>query len=73
VYSSVSSRTEAKKARLVVRRLYKYLNEHTDRLPAEYQSGDRDIARKVVDYIAGMTDQYATNLAKELALFASGQ
>ncbi len=70
VYSVVSSRAEAKKARLVIRRLYKYFNKNADRLPDEYRSGDSDVARRVVDYIAGMTDQYAANLAGELDLVA---
>jgi len=70
VYRVVSSGDEAEKARRIIRRLYDYFNKHADKLPPEYQSGDDEVARKVVDYIAGMTDQYATSLAEELSLVA---
>ena len=49
--------------------MYSYFNEHIDRLPKEYLYGD-EAERRVVDYIAGMTDQYALRLAKELSLTA---
>ncbi|MFC1846546.1 deoxyguanosinetriphosphate triphosphohydrolase [Chloroflexota bacterium] len=70
VYISVSSRADAEKARAVIHQLYKYFNQHADRLPAEYQSVDCEVARRVVDYIAGMTDRYATRLAEELSIVA---
>ena len=71
VYRLVSSGADAEKARTVIRQLYKYFNQHADRLPAEYRCGGSGVARRVVDYIAGMTDQYATGLAEELSLVAS--
>ncbi len=58
----------ADKAREVVRLLYKYFNEHEDRLPSEYRFYSDETERRVVDYIAGMTDQYALRLAEELSL-----
>ena len=66
VYRTVSSGIEAERARLAIRRLYAHFNKNADKLPAEYLLGNDEVARKVVDYIAGMTDQYATSLADEL-------
>ena len=66
VYNVRSAQKEAEKAREVVRLLYKYFNEHEDRLPPEYSFYSDEIEQRVVDYIAGMTDQYALRLAEEL-------
>jgi len=68
VYNMRSAQKEAEKAREVVRLLYHYFNEHEDRLPSEYRSYSDETERRVVDYIAGMTDQYALRLAEELSL-----
>jgi dGTPase len=68
VYDRHSAAAESEKARVVVRRLYEYFNEHENRLPPEYSGYSDEVARRVVDYIAGMTDQYALNLASELFL-----
>ncbi len=66
VYNLRSTQQETEKAREVVRFLYRYFNEHEDRLPAEYRLHSDTTERRVVDYIAGMTDQYALRLAEEL-------
>ena len=66
VYNLRSALEEAEKARGVVRLLYQYFNEHEDRLPAEYCLYSDKTERRVVDYIAGMTDQYALRMAEEL-------
>ena len=68
VYNIRSAQEEAEKAREVVRSLYQYFNQHEDRLPAEYRFYSDEIERRVVDYIAGMSDQYALRLAEELSL-----
>ena len=68
VYNVRSAQEETERAREVVRSLYKYLNEHIDKLPPEYSSYSDEPERRVVDYIAGMTDQYALRLAEELSL-----
>ena len=68
VYNVRSAEDEAEKAREVIRLLYKYFNEHQDRLPPEYHAYSEEPERRVVDYIAGMTDQYALKTAEELAL-----
>jgi len=66
VYDVNAAEEETEKAREVVRRLFRYFLEHEDKLPAEYRSRGEDTERKVVDYIAGMTDHYAIRLAEEL-------
>ncbi len=68
VYNLRSAQDEAERAREVIRLLYKYFNENADRLPPEYRFHSDDTERRVVDYIAGMTDQYALRLAGELSL-----
>jgi len=68
VYNVCSAEGEAEKAREVIRLLYKYFTEHQDKLPSEYHAYGDEPERKVVDYIAGMTDQYALRMAEELSL-----
>ncbi len=68
VYNMRSAQEEAEKAREIIRRLYRHFNEHEDSLPLEYSLHSDDAERKVVDYIAGMTDQYALRMADELSL-----
>ncbi len=66
VYNLRSAQEEAERAREVVRLLYSYFNEHEDKLPPEYRFYSDETERRVVDYIAGMTDHYALRLAEEL-------
>jgi dGTPase len=57
----------AEDARNVMRNLYSFYLEFPERLPAEFRHPE-DPARGVVDYIAGMTDQFATGVAKSFGL-----
>ena len=66
VYNVHSAQAESEKARGVVRRLYRHFQEHQDRLPAEYRLYGDEPEQPIVDYIAGMTDQYALRLAEEV-------
>ncbi|MHB8104409.1 MAG: deoxyguanosinetriphosphate triphosphohydrolase, partial [Dehalococcoidales bacterium] len=66
VYTPSTERADATDAKNVILFLWRYFNEHEDKLPAEYRRHADTTERGVVDYIAGMTDQYATNLAEEL-------
>jgi len=66
VYNPNSIREETEKAREVVRSLYHYFNKHEDKMPQEYRLHRDTTERRVVDYIAGMTDQYAMRMAEEL-------
>ena len=65
VYNVHSAQEEARRAREVIFRLYQHFKEHEDKLPPEYRAYSDDTERRVVDYIAGMTDQYALRLAEE--------
>lgn len=63
VYRIVSSGPKASSVREMVRRLYFHFVEHASELPVEYLLCSTEVERSVVDFIAGMTDQYALNLA----------
>ncbi len=68
VYNLRLAQEETAKAREVVRKLYHYFCQHEDKLPAEYRLHGDDSEQRVVDYIAGMTDQYALRVAEGLLL-----
>lgn len=63
-----SAREEAASAREVVRRLYDYFMKHQDKLPPEYLLHSNEAEQGIVDYVAGMTDQFAQRLAEQLHL-----
>ncbi|MBM4446834.1 MAG: deoxyguanosinetriphosphate triphosphohydrolase [Chloroflexi bacterium] len=67
VYNPSLASKDSSKARKVIRRLYSYFLKHEEQLPKEYTLRDDTVERKVTDYIAGMTDQYALRMAKEIA------
>jgi dGTPase len=66
VYNRQLAQQEVAMARGVVARLYRYYNAHEDSLPPEYRFGGEEVARRVVDYVSGMTDTYALKLADEI-------
>ena len=68
VYRAQSKEPEAIEARNIVKSLYKYFTIHMDEMPPEYRQLSDETERCVVDYIAGMTDQYATNLSHQIRL-----
>ena len=68
VYNVRSAQEEAQRAREIVRLLYHYFTKHTDLLPKEYNIGEEDVERRVTDYIAGMTDQYAMRMAEGIKI-----
>ncbi len=72
VYEVQVARAETERARQVVNFLYHYFIGNIDRLPPEFKSCD-DVERGAVDYIAGMTDNYALRLAQELGALNSKQ
>jgi dGTPase len=57
----------AENARAVMRNLYHFYMEFPQRLPVEFRIPGEP-ARGIVDYIAGMTDQYATEMAQSFGL-----
>ncbi len=66
VYHRKSAEEESEKARGVVSRLYHYFTKHEEGLPLEYRAYSDSTERRVTDYIAGMTDQYAQRVADGL-------
>ncbi len=66
VYNVQAALEETERARQTVRRLYDYFCKNPGKLPPEYKSYSDEIERRVVDYIAGMTDQYAIRMAGEI-------
>jgi dGTPase len=64
VYHYSSTQPEAQQASRAVRGLYLFFDQHREFLPVEYN----DPQRQVVDYIAGMTDNYALREAQALNL-----
>ncbi|MBO4360050.1 MAG: deoxyguanosinetriphosphate triphosphohydrolase [Eubacteriaceae bacterium] len=67
LYVGSEAKREEEKAKNVVRTLYGYFLRYPEKMPEEYVSrGEEDMARSVCDYIAGMTDNYATELYREL-------
>jgi dGTPase len=67
VYNPLSEQEESAKARVVVSLLYRYFIKNTDKLPVEYSLSNDSTERRVGDYIAGMTDQYALRTVEELS------
>ncbi len=65
VYPCDAISREIDKAKKLVRELYRYLLEHPEACPSEGEPGI-DIERRVVDFIASMTDNYALHLFERL-------
>ena len=67
VYYPSLAGEDAVKAVGVLRLLYSYFLKYEDKLPREFAALPDSKERKVVDYVAGMTDQYALRLAEEIS------
>jgi dGTPase len=60
VYIGSIAKTEEEKAVRVLQTLARYYLDNPDELPAEFRPGGEDeLATRVCDYVAGMTDRYA--------------
>jgi dGTPase len=66
VYNVHSAKKETAKARGVIRFLFEYYVKNESKMPAELPDKGDTVERRVTDYIAGMTDQYAMRMAKDL-------
>lgn len=70
VYKNPVAKAEEKKAQDMIRRLLEHYLTHPDSLPDTYLAGmekrHESIERTVIDYVAGMTDQYAINRFTEI-------
>ncbi|MFC1967840.1 deoxyguanosinetriphosphate triphosphohydrolase [Chloroflexota bacterium] len=67
VYNPSTAKEESERARQVIRLLYFFFMEHEGNLPGEYLLRHDPLERRVIDYIAGMTDQFALRLAEEVS------
>jgi dGTPase len=68
VYLRAEAAAEQEKAVQVIRALVEYHLEHPDEIPDEYAGGPGDVAERVIDYVAGMTDRYALTSFERLFL-----
>ncbi len=68
MYNIHSASAQGVKAKETLTKLYHYYLKHTADLPSEHQALDEGVERTLVDYIAGMTDQFAFRAAEELGL-----
>ena len=68
VYRSPVAKSEEKKARAMLQRLFEYYMKHPEALPPDFlpQLSFGGMERTVCDYIAGMTDKYAVDKYSEL-------
>jgi len=77
VYLGPAVRAEHAKISGVVKRLFEHYIEHPELLPESHgpiqpsadlsdPNGDEELARRVTDYLAGMTDRYCIRAYKEL-------
>lgn len=72
VYLSPQAKVEEPKAFGVVRSLFLHYLAHADELPEEYRPAvPAELPQRVTDYIAGMTDRYATRVYERLFVPAS--
>ena len=62
VYIPIDQSQKGETARQVIQLLYDYYSKNSDQIPPEYQGNDRS----TLDYIAGMTDQYAIQAAEKI-------
>ena len=67
VYHASAAAKDAENARRILRLLFSHFLAHEDELPGEFSCSDGSKQRRVIDYIAGMTDQYALQLAEGIS------
>ncbi|MSQ21905.1 MAG: deoxyguanosinetriphosphate triphosphohydrolase [Dehalococcoidia bacterium] len=72
VYLPVSNGIQSQKAREILTFLYAYCTGHPEAVPEEYWRRAEPTEQRAVDYIAGMTDQFAVRLAEKLRPGISG-
>jgi dGTPase len=68
VYLGPVARREAAKVERVLRALFDEYADHPERLPDGGGAAGADLPQRVTDYLAGMTDRFATRAFTELAV-----
>ena len=66
VYLGPAVRAEHDKIGAVLRRLFEHYVEHPELLPDGAGAGEGELAQRVTDYLAGMTDRYCIRAYTEL-------
>jgi dGTPase len=68
VYTNPLVKREAERAQYIVSQLFHYYQNHPSAMPEEYRRDPRGegVARRVADYIGGMTDSFAIHTFEEL-------
>ncbi len=66
VYEPAGAGPEGENARVIVEFLYEYFLAHPDEVPERYHAPGEPADRAAIDYIAGMTDQFALHTAESL-------
>jgi dGTPase len=66
VYMPAGQGPEGENARLIVEFLYGYFIKHPDEIPERYFERKDPVDLVALDYIAGMTDQFALHTAEGL-------
>ena len=62
VYRNPEAKGEEGRAMDMLKRLYEYFVQNSDKMPEEYNIDESDsVERRACDYICGMTDRYAIN------------
>jgi dGTPase len=67
IYNPSLAAKDAEKVRRILRFLFSHFLAHEDELPQEFSCSDGSKERRIIDYIAGMTDQYALQLAEGIS------
>lgn len=67
VYFNPAAREDLNKTRKVIKELYEYLLKNPGEMVKEYPKGD-PLERRVGDFIAGMTDNYALSMYEKIFL-----
>lgn len=70
VYVAPSAEEERQRAKDILIFLYRYFLDHPEKLPEELGKRNDPVDRLVVDHIAGMTDRYAVEVYRGLAVMA---
>lgn len=67
VYMPQDEQGKGDAARRIIRFLYNHFKSHHNEIPPEYAQRSRTEDEAVVDYVSGMTDQYAIRVAERLS------
>lgn len=66
VYNADMDQKSPVDAEKIITLLYEYFTAHPEKMPADYYKGQENVARCVVDYISGMSDNYALSTARSI-------